>query len=73
MMRWAQRQRLLFIGKQLLSTGRVNRSDLQREFGISTAQAAVDFRAYEREQPDVMTYDTSVKAYVRKAPQQCEI
>lgn len=63
-MRWPQKQRLLFIGQRLLDHGRVNRADLQAAFGISPAQCSTDFRAYEREQPGVMAYDASQKAYV---------
>ena len=63
-MRWAQRQRLDFIGQRLLSDGAVNRRDLIGKFGISPPQAAVDFRCFEKAHPGAMRYDSSRKAYV---------
>jgi len=63
-MRWAQRQRLAFIGDRLRSGAVVNRSDLIRTFGISAAQAARDFRSFLKSHPGAMKYDTKSKAYV---------
>lgn len=61
---WAQRQRMVFIRTQLVIAGRVNRSDLMREFSISTPQASADFRRFQQLFPEAMRYDTSAKAYV---------
>lgn len=66
-MRWAKQQRLRFIADRVLARGRVNRHEIQTEFGISQAQASVDLRDYQRLQPGVVTYDASAKAYVRAA------
>lgn len=63
-MRWAQRQRLAFIGERLLSNGTVNRADLILAFGISAPQAAVDFRRFGEAHPGAMKYDNRRKAYV---------
>lgn len=63
-MRWAQRQRLAFIGERLLSGGAVNRRDLIGKFGISAPQAAVDFRCFAEAHPGAMKYDNKRKAYV---------
>lgn len=63
----AQRQRLLFLDRCFTWRGAARRRDLTERFGISTAQAANDFRAYLsliRENAPV--YDAHLKAYVSK-------
>ena len=65
LMRWAQRQRLLFIGQHVLEHGRINRADLIGRFGISAPQASTDFKLYLELQPGVIVYDDRAKAYVR--------
>ena len=61
----AQRQRLLFLDRCFTWRGVAKRRDLTDCFGISTAQAANDFRAYlsliTQNAPE---YDTHLKAYV---------
>tara|TARA_R110002072_G_scaffold18767_3_gene69875 strand:- start:2741 stop:3559 length:819 start_codon:yes stop_codon:yes gene_type:complete len=61
----AQRQRLLFLDRCFTWRGVARRRDLTDRFGISTAQAANDFRAYlsliTRRPPE---YDARLKAYV---------
>ncbi len=61
----AQRQRLLFLDRCFTWRGVARRRDLTDRFGISTAQAANDFRAYlaliTRNAPE---YDAHLKAYV---------
>jgi hypothetical protein len=42
----AQRERLIFLDRCLTWRGMANRKDLIDRFGISTAQAALDFRVY---------------------------
>ena len=44
--------------------GHINRSHLMRKFGVSNAQAALDFAAFKREKPGQMTYDPRRKSYV---------
>ena len=63
-MRWAQEQRLSFIGERLLDGGAINRSDLIEKFRISAPQAATDFRAFNEKHPGAMRYDNRRKAYV---------
>lgn len=61
----AQRQRLLFLDRCFTWRGVARRRDLTDRFGISTAQAANDFRAYLSliaENPP--EYDPHLKAYV---------
>jgi hypothetical protein len=61
----APRQRLLFLDRCFTWRGVARRRDLTDRFGISTAQAANDFRAYlsltTRHPPE---YDTRLKAYI---------
>ena len=42
----AQRERLIFLDRCLTWRGMANRKDLIDRFGISIAQAALDFRVY---------------------------
>lgn len=63
-MRWAQQQRLDFIGARILAGDVVNRRDLMAVFRISAPQAANDFKAFNKAHPGAMRYDLSRKAYV---------
>ena len=61
----AQRERLIFLDRCLTWRGIANRRDLIERFGISTAQAALDFRVYldlARSTPP--TYDPVRKTYI---------
>lgn len=61
----AQRTRLNYLDQCLNWLGQANRRDLIEKFGISNAQAAVDFRIYmKRVRPPAPTYDTVRKTYV---------
>lgn len=62
-MRHSTRTRLMFIEKQLETKGRVNKRDLQEEFGISSPQACTDFRNFEEIAPGHMKYCMSDKCY----------
>ncbi|RIJ27789.1 WYL domain-containing protein [Henriciella algicola] len=62
----AQRQRLLFLDRCFTWRGVGRRRDLTDRFGISTAQAANDFRAYLSLVEDAPEYDAQLKAYVAK-------
>ncbi len=44
--------------------GFINRAHLQRKFGVSSAQAAIDFRTFNVAHPDAMTYDNRKKIYL---------
>lgn len=61
----AQRARLHYLDQCLTWLGQANRRDLIERFGISNAQAAVDFRIYmERVRAPAPTYDAVRKTYV---------
>lgn len=44
--------------------GFITRGHLQRKFGISQAQAAIDFRTFNDANPDAMKYDNRKKVYL---------
>lgn len=61
----AQRERLIFLDQCLTWRGIANRRDLVERFGISTAQAALDFRLYlERATETPPLYDPVRKTYL---------
>lgn len=63
-MRHGAMERLRFIDARLFWEARINRADLRREFAVSPAQAAIDFREYLKLAGRGVIYDTSAKAYV---------
>ena len=44
--------------------GFINRFHMTRKFGISAAQAALDFRAFNEANPEAMKYDARKKIYL---------
>lgn len=63
-MNHAQLTRMIWIDARLVGNGRLNRADLMEAFGVSQAQAAVDFRAYNTSvNPGRMAYDRNSKVY----------
>lgn len=64
-LRWGVEQRLEFIEFRLFWEGRVNRSDLMEQFGLSVNQASSDLNRYLALAPDNMAYDKSVRTYLR--------
>jgi hypothetical protein len=64
-LRWGVAQRLDFIEFRLFWEGRVNRSDLMEQFGLSVNQASADLNRYIGFAPDNMVYDKSARTYVR--------
>lgn len=62
--RWGLARRFELIEWRAYWLGRVNRSDLEERFGVSTPQASVDLRSYQEAAPDNIQYDSTEKAYV---------
>lgn len=60
----AQQERLIFLDRCLTWRGTANRRDLMQRFGISSAQAALDFRLYLERSATAPIYDAVRKAYV---------
>ena len=63
-LRWGVERRLEFIDFRLFWDGRINRSDLTEQFGISIPQASTDLARYQEMAPDNLTYDPSLKCYL---------
>ncbi len=64
-LRWGVGKRLEFIEFRLFWEGRVNRSDLMEQYGISVNQASADLSRYIALAPENMVYDKSMRTYVR--------
>jgi hypothetical protein len=62
--RWGLAQRFEMIEWRAYWLGRVNRSDIEERFGVSTPQASVDLRSYQETAPNNIEYDPTQKAYV---------
>ena len=60
--RWGLARRFEFMEWRAYWTGRVNRRDLEGQFGISTPQASADFREYMEAAPGNIEYDATEKA-----------
>ena len=56
--------RLQFIEWRLFWEGQINRSDLERQFGVSTPQASVDLRHYREFAGANIEYNATLKRYV---------
>lgn len=62
-MRWGIEKRLEFIEFRLFWEGRINRSDIVSQFGVSVPQASKDLSRYESIAVGNLCYDTRAKRY----------
>jgi hypothetical protein len=62
--RWGLQRRFEMIEWRAYWLGRINRSDLEERFGVSTPQASADLRSYQEAAPNNIEYDATEKAYV---------
>lgn len=62
---WTVEQRYQFIEFRLFWSGYINRSDLIEVFGISKQQASNDLASYIEGRKSNLTYDKSLRTYVR--------
>jgi hypothetical protein len=62
--RWGLQRRFEMIEWRAFWLGRINRSDLEERFGVSTPQASADLRSYQEAAPNNIVYDATEKAYV---------
>ena len=68
-LKYAQRERLIYLDQCFAWRGTANRSDLIDRFGVSTAQAALDFKTYlERASHAPPLYDAARKTYLAADP-----
>lgn len=65
-LKYAQRERVIFLDRCLTWRGAANRRDLMERFQISSAQAAIDFRTYLQLAPVPPEYDPVRKAYIAR-------
>lgn len=63
-MNWFADQRQDWIAQMLKVYGFINRQHLMRNFGISNAQAALDFKSFNSKNPGTMRYDSSQRCYI---------
>ena len=63
-MNWFASHRQEWIADMLQVYGFITRGHMVRKFGISNAQAAIDFRAFNEANPEAMTYDNRKKIYL---------
>lgn len=61
---WFVEQRMDWIAETLRVFGFINRAHIERKFGVSVAQAAIDLREFQKRHPNAMTYDRSAKRYI---------
>lgn len=61
---WFIKHRQGFIADMLSVYGQVHRGAIMEKFGVSLPQASADIAAFNKANPDVMTYDGRAKAYV---------
>jgi hypothetical protein len=63
-LKWPAQQRIAWIAGRLRAWGHIRRVDVQREFGIGSAQASHDFATFQRLHRGAMKYDLREKRYV---------
>lgn len=64
-LKYAQRKRLEYLDRLFFWNGAATRASLIQQFGISNAQAALDFRVYLKEgKEDALTYDATSRQYL---------
>lgn len=61
--RWFEEHRQDWIAEVVRIFGFINRTHIQRKFGISTAQASIDLQTYQRRNPDAVSYNKTAKRY----------
>ena len=63
--RWGVARRFEFLEWRVYWIGRINRKDIEDQFGVSTQQASVDINTYKEIAPDNIYYDSTEKAYIQ--------
>ena len=62
--RWYKQHRMEWIAESLRVYGFINRKHIQTKFGLSTPQASIDLRDFQKLYPQVAEYDLSAKAFI---------
>jgi len=55
-----------WIAETLRVFGFINREHIQRKFGVSTPQASIDLKNFQRLHPDACEYNLQSKRFIRK-------
>lgn len=61
-----QQERLFYLEFRLYFLGHVNRSDLQKRFGLKESSASRDIALYKKLAPQNVVYDYGLKSYIPK-------
>lgn len=61
--RWFARHRQEWIFETVHIFGFINREHIERKFFISTPQASIDLRLFQRINPGLLTYNKTTKRY----------
>lgn len=69
-MNWFTDQRQRWIAETLGIFGFINREHIERKFGVSTPQASMDLREFQKRNPGAVSYDVSAKRYIAALSQQ---
>ena len=64
--RWYKTYRMEWIAETLRVFGFINREHIERKFGLSTPQASLDLREFQRLHPEACEYNLSAKRFVAK-------
>lgn len=67
-MNWFTNHRQEWIAETLRVFGYINREHIERKFGVSTPQASVDLRQFQKDNPGVIRYNTRSKRYELRDP-----
>ena len=62
--RWYKAHRMEWIAETIRVFGFINRQHIQRKFGLSTPQASIDLKDFQKLNPKLVVYDISSKRYV---------
>lgn len=65
-MKWFAQHRQEWIAETLRVFGFINREHIELKFGVSTPQASLDLREFQKANPKAIEYDTSQKRYLAK-------
>jgi len=66
--RYYFQHRQAWIAETLRVFGFINREHIERKFGISTPQASIDLAAFQKANPEAISYNMSAKRYESKVP-----
>ena len=65
--RWFKNYRMEWIAESLRVYGFINRDHIQRKFGLSTPQASLDLREFQKLHPEACEYNLSAKRFVARS------